>query len=496
MMNKLLPRTQAFYGRTVAVLCVLMVGIHAAAQVPPPLKRFLEKPVLKGASVSFMAKEVKSGDIVYSYEPELQLSPASVMKSITTATALDILGETFRFETSVLYDGEIRDSVLTGNLYIYGTGDPTINSSEPETPKDSLFDVWASAIQQAGIRQITGSVIADESIFDTEGVSMKWMREDLGSDYGQGSYGLNIFDNLYTLYIDSDTAGTRPSLLYCEPSMPFLTFHNYLTAVPVPSDSCYITGFPFSNERYLYGVVSAGRCRHKIKGDIPDPSLYLAQYFNHYLQRRGIEVKGTPTCYRLLSEAGQWSASERKKLITTYSLPLSEMIRITNFVSHNLYADALLKTLGLQYAPSGQWERLSSFEKGVRTLKNHWNKKGLNTASLWMYDGSGLAITDKVTTRFLCDLYACMANQPNVSETYFQSLPQAGVDGTLRNMFKGSPLHGKARMKSGSMSRVRCYGGYITKDEKQYAVAILINNFSGKSNRMKALIEELFLSLF
>jgi D-alanyl-D-alanine carboxypeptidase/D-alanyl-D-alanine-endopeptidase (penicillin-binding protein 4) len=464
------------------------------AQVPAPLKRFLEKPILKGASVSILAKEVTSGNILYCYDAERELTPASVLKTVTTATALEILGENFRFETSVMHDGDIHDGVLNGNLYIYGKGDPTINSLELTTKKDSILALWASAVKNAGIRKINGSVIADESIFDTEGVSMKWMREDLGSYFGQGSYGLNLFDNQYTLYLETDSAGTRPVISCCDPSMPFLTFHNYLTSLPVPTDS-YITGFPFANERYLYGVVPTRRSRFKIKGDIPEPALYLAQYVNQYFKHQGIEIEKEPSCYRILSESGQWQTTERKKLITTYSPSLKEIVRITHFASQNLYADVLIKTLGLQY-PSGQQEAISSFEKGARVIKEYWSRKGINTASLWMYDGSGLSASDKVTTRFLCDLLACMATRSNVSVTFVESLPQAGINGTVRTMLKDSSLQGKVRLKSGSMSRVRCYAGYITKDEKQYAVAILVNNFSGKSSLMKATIEELLLSLF
>ena len=192
---------------------------------------------------------------------------------------------------------------------------------------------------------------------------------------------------------------------------------------------------------------------------------------------------------------GEWKDTDRKNLITTYSPSLKEVVGITNFVSHNLYADALLKTLGLRYQ-SNQPEVITSFEKGARIVKNYWAAKGLNTSSLWMFDGSGLAITDKVNVEFLCDLYMYMATQSNVSESFIESLPQAGLDGTVRNMLRGSSLQGRIRLKSGSMSRVQCYGGYMTKDGKQYAVAILVNNFSGRQNLLRGAVEELFLALF
>jgi D-alanyl-D-alanine carboxypeptidase/D-alanyl-D-alanine-endopeptidase (penicillin-binding protein 4) len=481
--------------RIAFLLCFFVCYFHTVAQIPQPFRMFLQKPDLKGASVSFMVKEVHSGNILYGYETEREMTPASVLKTVTTATALELLGEDFRFETTVLYDGEISNDVLNGNLYIYGSGDPTLNSSELNTSNDSIFVLWTAAIKQAGIQKINGQVIADESVFDDEGVSMKWMREDIGSGYGQGCYGLNIFDNRYMLYVNTGATGARPSLLSTDPVMPQLNFHNYLNTAPIPSDSCYIVGFPFSNERSLYGVLRPHQSRAGISGDIPDPALYLAHYFSDYLINNGIEVEKSPTCYRILSHTGEWKQTNRKLLTTTCSPPLTEIVRITNFVSHNLYADALIKTLGLRYQ-SNRYEVISSFEKGFKVVKDHWERKGLNTSSLWMFDGSGLAITDKVTVEFLCDLYRYMASKSGVTGSFIESLPQAGMDGTVRNMLRGSSLQGRTRLKSGSMSRVQCYGGYISKDGKQYAIALMINNFTGRQNLMRGSIEELLLALF
>ncbi|MDR0348873.1 MAG: D-alanyl-D-alanine carboxypeptidase/D-alanyl-D-alanine-endopeptidase [Tannerella sp.] len=493
MENKIKYTIITYKAAIVIILCAFCFKINA--QIPLPLKRFIETPSLKGASVSFMVKEVKSGNILYAYDPERELIPASVMKTVTTAVALELLGANFQFATSVQYDGKIENGVLNGNIYIQGSGDPTINSSKLKTKKDSIFNVWALAIKQAGIQKINGSIIADESIFDTEGVSMKWMREDLGSDYGQGSYGINIFDNQYTVYLETGEAGTKPTILYTEPSMRFITFHNYMQTLPVSKDSFYITGFPYADDRYLYGSLRASQTSAKITGDIPEPALYAAQYFANYLfVYHDIQVEKEASCYRILSQSDQWNKTERKKIITTYSPALKEIIRITNFKSHNLYADALLKTLGLQYQSEIK-ENISSFEKGIRIIKKHLEKNKINVSSLWMYDGSGLASTNKATSEFLCDLYIHMSNSP-VAETYLKSLPLAGIEGTVRNFLKGTSLQGKMHLKSGSMSRVTAYGGYIQKDGKNYAVALLINNFPGKITQMKSKIEELFLSLF
>ncbi|MDR1382019.1 MAG: D-alanyl-D-alanine carboxypeptidase/D-alanyl-D-alanine-endopeptidase [Tannerella sp.] len=463
------------------------------AQTHPAIERFLRLPHMRGASVSIMIRDIRGDSVIYACDAEREVIPASVMKTVTTAAVLEILGENFRYETAIMHDGQIRDSVLHGNIYIRGSGDPTTGSAATGTDRNRTFREWTTAVRNAGIRKITGAVIADESIFDTEGISMKWLREDLGSYYGQGCYGLNVYDNRYSLFLDAGEAGSRPVIARCEPDMPEILFHNYLTAGNADRDSAYITGLPYSAERYLYGMIPANRSGYRMDGDIPDPALFLAKHFAELLKGERIEVAGDATCHRLLMREGKWEKRDQTVIATTYSPPLKEIVRITNHTSNNLYADALLKTAGLKYRPG---EIISSFGKGIGILHEFWSGKGLDTSSLWMYDGSGLSPSDRATAAFLCALLSYMATQSSAPEAFTESLPRAGMDGTVANMLKGSALQGRTRLKSGSMSRVRACAGYVTDGAALYAVAILVNNFSCTQSRMKADVEQLLLSLF
>jgi D-alanyl-D-alanine carboxypeptidase/D-alanyl-D-alanine-endopeptidase (penicillin-binding protein 4) len=474
----------------------------AGAQIPPAMERFLEHKYMQGASCSFLAKEIHSGEILYAYDTDRMLPPASVLKIVTTATALELLGAEHRFSTTLEYDGVIAGNVLKGNVYIKGSGDPTLGSSHfasdrnNYTPDQNVFiPQWIDALRKKGIREITGSVIADESIFDSEGVSMKWMYEDMGSYYGAGCYGLSVFDNLYKLYMRTGSAGGKPEIVSCVPDIPSLHFHNYLISGSVKTDSFYITGAPFANERYLYGVLPANENNIALRGDIPDPPLFLAQYVYRRLQEAGIAINGKATCFRLLREANNAPRKERMTLATTYSPTLREIVRITNGRSHNLYAEALLKTLGGKYKTQ-PGEVISSTGKGVRTVCAYWEKKGLDTSSLWMFDGCGLALSNKVTASFICNLLIYMATKSEQSDTFIASLPRAGMEGTVAGILKGSALQGKTLLKSGGMSRVRTYAGFITKGNKQYAVALFTYNYSCTMQEITKEIEKLLLALF
>ena len=477
-------------------LCLLLcLHLLAGAQTPAPVKWLLQAPYMRGASFSLVVKDVQEGRTVYSYDTDRLQSPASVLKTVATATALEILGEDYRYPTTLEYDGILENGTLEGNLYIKGSGDPSLGSSHFAPGQNKFLSTWIAALQKAGIKHITGSVISDESIFDTEGVSIKWLREDMGNYYAPGSYGISIFDNMYKLSLQTGAAGTRPVLKGTEPDIPFIRFKNYLKAAPVSSDSAYIIGAPLDDVRYLYGVLPANREAYVLKGDIPDPALYLARYLTDQLQQKGIRVDGSPSCYRIEVEENRWKKGERKEIVTTYSPTLREIASVCNHVSHNLYADALVKTVGLQYKPRRN-EMISSCGRGVQVVKEYWEKKGLDVFPLRMNDGSGLAPADKVSAGFMGELLVYMATESAVSDAFIASLPQAGIEGSVRNFLKGSKLQGKARLKSGGITGVRSYAGYITKDGKTYAVAVFSNNYSCSMSRMTGALEKLLLQLF
>lgn len=480
----------------IVLLCLLLcLHLLAGAQTPAPVKWLLQAPYMRGASFSLVVKDVQEGRTVYSYDTDRLQSPASVLKTVATATALEILGEDYRYPTTLEYDGILENGTLEGNLYIKGSGDPSLGSSHFAPRQNKFLSTWIAALQKAGIKHITGSVISDESIFDTEGVSIKWLREDMGNYYAPGSYGISIFDNMYKLSLQTGAAGTRPVLKGTEPDIPFIRFKNYLKAAPVSSDSAYIIGAPLDDVRYLYGVLPANREAYVLKGDIPDPALYLARYLTDQLQQKGIRVDGSPSCYRIEVEENRWKKGERKEIVTTYSPTLREIASVCNHVSHNLYADALVKTVGLQYKPRRN-EMISSFGRGVQVVKEYWEKKGLDVFPLRMNDGSGLAPADKVSAGFMGELLVYMATESAVSDAFIASLPQAGIEGSVRNFLKGSKLQGKARLKSGGITGVRSYAGYITKDGKTYAVAVFSNNYSCSMSRMTGALEKLLLQLF
>ena len=448
---------------------------------------------LKHATVAVVVKDIDSGDTLQNINPDLAMTPASVMKLVTTGAALETLGSNYRYSTNLLYRGELRDSVLYGDLIIQGSGDPSLGSSHFENSSQFILD-WIDAIKKAGIKSIQGSVISDEHIYDEEGVSLGWTGADYGNYYACGCYGLNVFDNLYRISFKTGRKlGSLAEILGTEPEQPQIHFNNQMKAGRW--DSSLIFGMPFSYERDLYGTVPRNCHKYTIKGDIPDPPFYLAYYFTEKLREAEISVSGQPSSYRLIAANGVWKSDRLTTLVVTQSPSVESIVSIANHKSHNLFADGLFKTLGLSWQPSER-EPANNFARGAHAVKQFWDSKGFDTSALYMLDGSGLAPADKLTAGFLCDLLVWMATKSKVPDNFIESLPLAGEEGSVRNVLKGSRLQGNARLKSGGMHGVRTFAGYINKDDKRYAVVVLTNNFTCSSKTATRAIERYLLSIF
>jgi D-alanyl-D-alanine carboxypeptidase/D-alanyl-D-alanine-endopeptidase (penicillin-binding protein 4) len=446
------------------------------AQNPAALDAFLQKKSVVHAAISFKAIDLSTGKTIASHNEKAAVTPASNMKLITTSTALDILGEDFYFETPLVYDGVIENSNLIGNLYIKGAGDPTLGSEFLEDDKEGFLKTWLIALHNAGIKSISGDIIVLDQLFGYGGVSPKWMLEDVGTYYGAAAYGISVFDNMSRIYLQSGAPGTETQVLYTKPQLE-LSLKNEIKASDDNSDESEIFGLPFSPERRLSGTIPPNRASFTVSGDIPDPGSLLAQYFYTYLQDNGIKVNGKATTYRLNPQLPQ----TEHKIGSVYSPKLATIVRDINVPSNNHYAEHIYKVLTLL--------------NGV-DIQDHWKEKGLDSEALFMFDGSGLSPSNAISAGFIIDILTYMDKKYGTQGAFYKSLPIAGKEGTVTSLLKNTPLEGKAHLKSGSITLVQSYSGYIEKGNNRYAVSLIINNFSGKRTELRKDIEQLLVGLF
>ncbi len=479
-------------------LSLLLFGLLVSAVYLPAqlsLQRIVDdwsnSDYLKHASAGISIVDANTGESVAEWESQRSLIPASNLKLVTTASALAILGPDYRFTTTLAYDGFIDgQGVLQGNIFIIGDGDPCLGSPDMAgvTSLPDFLDRMRAAIQQAGIRQVAGRVIGDDRIYSSLASGTHWQWLDLGNYYGCGAFGLNLHDNLYYLRFDQQTQlGTTPPVAKVEPAIPGLQFHNEVTSAGRGSgDNAYIYGSPYSYQRFLRGTIPVGSGYFTIKGAIPDPALFAAQQLTNSLDAIGILCMRPPASARHLQQV-----PEPGTVIYRHDSPsLAEIVRETNMESVNLYAEVLLRAIGLQQQGEG------SASAGLEAIETYWGTKGIDFRGAQLYDGSGLSPRNALPARLFTDLMVAIQADSRVREAFMASLPLAGRSGSLRNYFKGTPAENNLCAKSGYIERVRAYTGYAsTQSGRLLAFSMMINNYQGGAGQARRKLFELMEAL-
>ncbi len=472
--------------------CLSLVMATPAAADPPasssPLFRefntFRSQEALKHANWSVYVADITEGREIIRHNIHQLLTPASTQKLLTTTSAMMMLDHDHRFETRLEYDGYIdAEGTLHGNLYIRGDGDPSLGSAmlDDTLALINVFEQWGVAVKSAGIRAVSGHVVSDERIFDEEMVPRRWVWEHIGNYFGAGASGLTVNENEYSIHFDAgNSVGEPASVTFTEPELPGMVFHNQVTTGPEGSgDRVYILGAPYVSERWLTGTVPLGAKDFEVRGSMADPPAFMAESFRRHLFTNGIEVSGTGTSYRLSATSGIETSDDRNKLSTWFSPPLYEIIFRTNLASVNTYAENLLKTIGLQS------NRQGSTAAGLEVLDEYWDKKGLDTDSWILYDGSGLSPSNRLSSHHLMTILQEASAHPSFS-VLIQSLPLAGYSGALENWFRGTRSEGLLRAKSGYLSGARGYAGYTTMENGNMAAfVILANDYQGTPVAMR-----------
>ncbi len=476
--------------RSILILSLVLIVDSLPAQ--SALERFVAHPALKHANVGVSVSDLETGRTILSHNAELSLSPASSLKLITTATALELLGENYRYKTELAIDADDPTRIL-----VIGSGDPTLGSEAFGDHPETFFTVAAAALRKALPIDNDYSIYVVDNLFGYDGVSPEWTWIDMGNYYAAGAYGISIFDNSYRLFFNTTERNSCPKIVRTEPEMKNLIFRNQLTLNTTGRDNGYIYGAPFSNERILRGNIPAGRKEFSIKGDIPDPGLFLGETLAGYLRDAGLQIGKVETAREdYLSAICQTGRSNRyrvgKVLFTQVSPSLREIIREVNVESNNHYAEHLIRSIGVMSRNNPGEDAL---EAGVKAISNLWKNRGISISSLMMFDGCGLAPQNATSPQLLTDLLFYMYGESDHATVFFNTLPKAGQEGTLRSFLRNTRLSGRIAAKSGSIGGVQCYAGYLIDGNKRYAFTVMVNKFNGTRPQVRSAIEQLLLGL-
>ena len=443
------------------------------------VQRLLQKPEYKNASVGMHVVDVSTGQTLYHLNSDKLFIPASTLKLITSATAFEILGENYRFGTKIGYRGNTDSGKLNGDLVVIGGADPALGSEYFQDHYMDFLENWARKIKEAGIETVNGNLILDGSVFDSEKVPSTWIWEDIGNYYGAGPNAFTIYDNLFRITFSSPRKEGKPTkIIGVYPKIQGMETANEVLSADNGIDNAYVYGSPLDKKRIIRGTIPRNRKAFTIKAAIHQPEEILAQELLKCLAREGVFITGE-TLFREVNKI------KFRPVFIQESPILSEIAEVLNHESVNLFAEHFLKQISV--VENGVGDR----EHAIELVQDYWEAKDISAEYLFMEDGSGLSHFNAVSPRFFTKLLIFMAG----NQSFVESLPVAG-EGTLNHfdeeLFPGSML----QAKSGSMTRVRCYAGYLQlASGKKVAFSFMFNHFSGSHTKLIKEIESLFAEL-
>lgn len=426
-------------------------------------------PAFTNAHWGVVIQSLSTGEYFYRRNEFKNFMPASNMKLFTTAMALLQLGPDYTYKTTLFVNGKIRKDEIKGDLIIRGVGDPTFSSKFYENAL-VVFNQWADSLLSLGIEEISGNIIADDDAFEEEQLGSGWSWDDETYYYSAIPSAVCLNENCVDLKITPAEKIGKKAIIEIFPQTKFVTILNDI--VTVSDDS--VTNIDFyreSNTNIIHCVGTIRKSESIIKESITvnNPTKFTAQVFKEVLEAKGIKVRGEALDNDEIGETINYE--NLKPLYTQISPPLKEIIKVINKESNNLLAEQLLKTIGYVKLKFG------SIENGLKASENLLKQMGIDPENIQIVDGSGLSRLNLLTPMQLNSLLRFMYRSKYFKE-FYESLPIAGVDGTISLRMKKTRAENNVHAKTGYINAVRSLSGYITTTDGEMLTFVMIaNNF-------------------
>lgn len=440
------------------VVCYLTLWILLPLARLASAQDFENHPLFSSAHWGMHLIDAESKEVLYSHNASQLFVPASVSKLFTSANALVTLGPSYRFDTVVKTSAcQDPQGNIPGDVYLVGGLDPTLNSQ-------GLKEL-AQQLRDRGITCIHGKVFADDCLCNGSSLPVHTEWEDLTYYYAAEQSALTINDNIVKLVMTPNLSGEGPAIVTIEQDVPYCTVINELeTADPATPASISITRGLSNNAFTVSGTIPAQCSPIQQNVAIHEPQEYARLIFVKALQTCGINIleKEFQECSNQISILGSIS-----------SPPISTIIELVNKVSNNLTSDLLLKSVQV------------TFEHLMKLLN-------IEAREYAIYDGSGLSRHNLISPKHTVRLLEFMLDSP-FRDAFMQSLPIAGVDGTLEKRFKALPQNIIIKAKTGSMSGISNLAGYVETPNRRLIFAIFFNNSLWSNSETSSLLDALLI---
>jgi D-alanyl-D-alanine carboxypeptidase/D-alanyl-D-alanine-endopeptidase (penicillin-binding protein 4) len=452
-------------------------------------------PASKG-EWGLLIADAETGETLYEQNAAKYFVPASNMKLFTTALALDKLGPEFRFHTTLESAGVITpEGELSADLVLVGRGDPNLSNrkfpfnlkEEFDGPPERALAELADALAAKGIKKMSGDVIGDDSYFPRERYPNGWEIDDMVWEYGAAISALVVNDNTATVTLTPGlAAGDAVQAVVTPRTQDFVVDNQVLTSVANVKPDLTLTREPGAHLVVVRGTLPAKSAPRKLVLAIEEPALHAATLLKALLEQRGVEVDGG---LRARHEAITAEGATPTVLAEHVSIPLSDSVKLVNKISQNLHTESLVRTAMRQ---KGTW---NSFDDVSKFAAAFYAQVGIAPEDILQTDGSGLSRHDMVTPRAMLTLLRYAQTRPWF-ESFFASLPVAGVDGTLEERMKNTPAAGRVHAKTGSVEHVRTMSGFAdTAGGRRLVFSFMSNNEYGKNHETTEAMNGLCLAM-
>ncbi|MCM3729439.1 D-alanyl-D-alanine carboxypeptidase/D-alanyl-D-alanine-endopeptidase [Neobacillus cucumis] len=470
---------------TVIILTTMVISITPYTQVKAmsgyenmsqQLNQIIMKdPALQGAIAGISVRSAANGAILYDYQGDVRLRPASNMKLLTAAAALKVLGENYTFATEVQTDAKEIKKTIQGNLYLKGNGDPTLLKDD--------FDNMAMAIEKLGVKKIKGNLVADDSRYDHIRYSLDMPWSDESTYYGAQISALTVsptkdYDSgsIKVKVEPGSRIGDKVKVTVTPKSNYVKIINRSVTVAENGKKKMKIEREHSKNTVTIEGTLPLKTKEIKEWIGVWDPTRFAATLFRQALADHGITVTG---------KIKTGTVPEQAKLLTKHqSMPLSELLVPFMKLSNNVHAEMLIKEMGMVKEGEGTWE------KGLSVLKSQVATLGANPNTMVIRDGSGISHVDCIPANQL-SLALFAVQKEKWFPAYLHALPVAGnpekmVGGSLRKRMNGPSTAGKVKAKTGTLSTVTSLSGYVnTKSGQTLIFSFLLNNMLDETKGKK-----------
>lgn len=467
--------------------------IQTLGDLQMKFRQSLAKPELRRGSVGIKVVSLASGKVVFEENAEKYFMPASNMKNFTVATAIEKLTPDFRFVTSIYAPSAIDAAgTINGDLRIFGRGDISMSYRFNGDSEKSL-DGFADKIIALGVKRITGDIVGDDSYFRGFPIPGGWEWDDLQWWHGTEVSALTLNDSVIDISVKPGPQGYACSVSM-KPYNPVMRVRNLcLTAAAGTQRTLSVHKELDQNILEISGTVPLNDKGYTGSISVSRPAELFAALLKQKLVEKGVTVNGN---YRFEKRI-DGSLPAGIEIGKFESLPFASIAANTMKPSQNMYTETLLWTLGEQArnanAAPGNGVPVStadSSELGIAAVKKFLTEIGIAPDGVVQSDGSGLSRHDLITPEAVVQLYRYMANQSKFSQVWRDSLTIGGVDGTLRNRFRGTRAQANVRGKTGTIDQVSALSGYVkTAAGEEFAFSMVVNGVPSNPTRVSLLDE-------